>query len=356
MKIAAALVLLLGTFFLIGASARTSDAQVQTAFQEWMHTHGKSYHHYEFQFRWQIWRDNFFWIEEFNSKGNASHTVAMNQFGDLTADEFGKIYKGFVYEHDPSTKVPLLPTTHELFGVDIPDNFDWRTKGAVTHVKNQGQCGSCYSFSATGATEGAYFLANNKLVSLSEQNIVDCSHSFGNNGCNGGLMDNAFKYIIQNHGIDTEGSYPYTARVGQCKFSSHNVGAQLTSYADVPSGDEKALLAAASKQPVSVGIDASHSSFQFYSTGVYHEPQCSSRRLDHGVLVVGWGNLNGDDYWIVKNSWGETWGQKGYILMARNKNNNCGIATAASYPVAGKRAVTEPMHDQFLPQEPNTVS
>lgn len=147
-------------------------------------------------------------------------------------------------------------------------------------------------------------------------------------------MDNAFKYIKANGGIDTEESYPYTARDGTCKYNPGNVGATVTGFTDIPEGDEEALKqAVATVGPISIAIDASHFSFQFYHTGVYNEPSCSSSQLDHGVLAVGYGTYQGKDYWLVKNSWGPGWGLKGYIRMTRNKQNQCGIASSASYPL-----------------------
>jgi len=207
-----------------------------------------------------------------------------------------------------------------------------RAKGAVTGIKNQGQCGSCWAFSATGSTEGAWFLKNNKLVSLSEQQLVDCSGAYGNYGCDGGLMDSAFQYIIANKGIDTEDSYPYTAADGDCAFNPATVGATLASFKDITSQSETALQSAITARPVSVAIDASQSSFQFYSSGTYYEPSCSPTQLDHGVLAVGFDTDGG--FYIVKNSWGTDWGMSGYIQMSLGKNNNCGIATMSSYPVA----------------------
>jgi len=218
--------------------------------------------------------------------------------------------------------------------VGIPATWDWRDHGAVTQVKDQGQCGSCWSFSATGSTEGAYFLSTKKLISLSEQNLIDCSTDEGNDGCDGGLMDSAFQYIISNNGVDTEASYPYTATgPNTCEFNRANVGATISNYKDISQGDENALLSAVYVTPTSVAIDASHQSFQFYSGGVYNEPACSSTQLDHGVLAIGFGTESGSDYWLVKNSWGSSWGLSGYIKMSRNKNNQCGIATSASYPI-----------------------
>jgi len=185
--------------------------------------------------------------------------------------------------------------------------------------------------------EGAHALATGRLDGLSEQNLVDCSTAQGNMGCQGGLMDYAFEYVISNHGIDTERSYPYTATgPNQCRFRAADVGATMASYQDVPSGSEAALQErVANIGPISVAIDASHQSFQFYSGGVYYEPACSSSQLDHGVLSVGYGRDGNSDYWLVKNSWGASWGLAGYIMMARNRGNNCGIATDASFPCVG---------------------
>lgn len=193
-----------------------------------------------------------------------------------------------------------------------------------------------FLFLQTGALEGQHFRKTKKLVSLSEQNLVDCSTKYGNNGCNGGLMDNAFRYIKANGGIDTEQAYPYKAEDEKCHFARKAIGATDKGFVDIESENEDQLKAAvATVGPVSVAIDASHESFQLYSSGVYSDPECSSKELDHGVLVVGYGTdeQTGQDYWLVKNSWGPSWGMEGYIKMARNQENQCGVATQASYPL-----------------------
>ena len=256
----------------------------------------------------------------------------MNRFGDLENYEVVTILNGY------QTGTKNLSNSKAVFranpNIKVAATVDWREKGAVTGIKNQGQCGSCWSFSATGSLEGQHFLKKGQLVSLSEQNLVDCSTKYGNNGCGGGLMDNAFQYIKANGGIDTEASYPYKAHNEACRFEASDVGATDSGYVDVQQGNETALTQAiASVGPISVAIDASKTTFHYYKEGVYSDTLCSSTNLDHGVLAVGYGTLGGKDYYIVKNSWGTDWGMDGYILMSRNNQNNCGIATQASYPV-----------------------
>ncbi|XP_041356383.1 procathepsin L-like isoform X1 [Gigantopelta aegis] len=287
------------------------------------------------QKRRQIFEDNLAFIQKHNlqaDRGVHSYRVGINEYADMTNQEFVTTMNG--YRMRPEGQKSENPIYLKPSNVgDLPATVDWRTKGYVTEVKNQGSCGSCWAFSTTGSLEGQHFKKTGKLVSLSEQNLVDCSRKQGNMGCEGGLMDQAFTYIKVNHGIDTEISYPYEGINGKCRFKPADVGANDTGFVDVKSGSESDLQSAvATVGPVSVAIDASHISFQLYKSGVYHSFLCSSKKLDHGVLAVGYGTLSGKDYWLVKNSWGGTWGDKGYIMMSRNSKNNCGIATAASYP------------------------
>ncbi|XP_046841762.1 procathepsin L-like [Xenia sp. Carnegie-2017] len=308
-----------------------SDAEWET----WKKFHGKTYENpYVETYRKAIWQANLEHIKEHNN-GKAKFKLAMNQLGDLTPMEYRSLMLGAKHRRNSmkrSGSTFLAPTD-----VELPEFVDWRTKGYVTPVKNQGQCGSCWAFSTTGSLEGQHFKKTGNLVSLSEQNLVDCTEKYGNEGCKGGWMDNAFDYIKANGGIDTEATYPYYSRdLGYCYFRASGVGATVTGHVDITKFSEQDLqVAVATVGPVSVAIDAGHVSFQLYHGGVYYEPSCNSTKLglDHAVLVVGYGNYNGEDYWLVKNSWGESWGLNGYIMMARNQNNNCGIATAASYPL-----------------------
>jgi len=284
--------------------------------------------------RKSIFMKNLIFIREHNKKfanGEVTFEVGVNRFADMTNQEFRDAMNGLAV---PEGYIRKGEQFLEDESFEAPNTVDWRKKGAVTPIKDQGQCGSCWAFSSTGSLEGQTFLKTKKLISLSEQNLVDCSTDQGNEGCNGGLMDQAFEYIKENKGIDTEASYPYTAEDGSCKYKAKSKGATCTGYVDISSGSEKALQQAVAKVgPISVAIDASHDSFQLYKSGVYKEPQCSSEELDHGVLAVGYGTAKkGGDYWLVKNSWGTSWGMKGYIMMARNHRNMCGIATMASYP------------------------
>ncbi|XP_075551626.1 procathepsin L-like [Dermacentor variabilis] len=323
--------------FVAVTTAASSHEILRTQWEAFKATHKKSYQsNMEELLRFKIFSENTLLVARHNEKyarGLVSYKLGMNQFGDLLPHEFARMFNGYRGDRTAGRGSTFLPPANVNYS-SLPESMDWREKGAVTPVKNQGQCGSCWAFSTTGSLEGQHFLKTGVLVSLSEQNLVDCSETFGNHGCEGGLMDNAFQYIKANGGIDTEKSYPYEAEDGECRFKKQNVGATDTGFVDIEQGSEDDLKkAVATVGPVSVAIDASHSSFQLYSEGVYDETECSSEQLDHGVLVVGYGVEDGKKYWLVKNSWAESWGDNGYIKMSRDKDNQCGIASAASYPL-----------------------
>jgi len=316
--------------FVAAASAVSVTLNTDASFTAWKLQFGKNYlSAEESAARLAIFNANLAYINKHNARTDVTYTLGMNQFGDLTNAEYQRMYLR------PFNRTARATETFVAGNEVDPTEVDWRTQGYVTPIKDQGQCGSCWSFSSTGSIEGAHFKATGKLVSFSEQNLVDCSTTEGNQGCNGGLMDYAFTYVMKTKGLDTEESYPYTARDGKCAYNPANSGGTISSFKDVTAGSEAALqTAVATIGPISVAIDASHNSFQFYKTGVYNEVMCSSKNLDHGVLAVGYGVDAGKNYWLVKNSWGTTWGNKGYIYMTKDKKNQCGIATAASYPIA----------------------
>jgi hypothetical protein len=307
---------------LVACSAFT-DSEYQFLFTRWVEQWGKSYEHEGFFGAYNTFRVNLDYIVEHNSLNN-SYTLAMNKFGDLTSAQFGKTYCGFVARERNEEPV-------EFNGIPSAA-IDWIAKGAVTPVKDQGQCGSCWAFSATGAIEGAVQIKTSKLTSVAEQQLVDCAGSEGNQGCNGGLMDYAFQWVIKNNGIAGESDYPYTARDGSCKQKASV--STITAFKDVPSRNEAALLDAVNLGPVSIAVEADKSVFQFYHDGVLDNPACGTQ-LDHGILVTGYDTdaTVKKDFWNVKNSWGASWGKNGYIKLVRGKNQ-CGISLAASYVVA----------------------
>jgi len=288
-----------------------------------------------------------------NDLGIHTYRLGINKYATLTSQEFRREYNGFKRPKDSHLKSSNIRRLHTPASpyINLPTSVDWRTQGIVTPVKDQGQCGSCWAFSTTGALEGYHARATGKLVSLSEQQLVDCSKNWGTDGCDGGYMDDAFKYVHDNKGIVSEKAYPYVGKDAEaCKFSRKSgVASTCAGFVDIPEGNETALQeAVALHGPVSVAIDASQQSFQFYVSGVYSDANCSSEDLDHGVLAVGYGVVNDpvkgqQSYWIVKNSWSAAWGDKGYLKIARNKNNMCGISTSASYPIVKDKSIESPV-------------
>jgi C1A family cysteine protease len=277
-----------------------------------------------------IFEANVQYIIEENKKGH-DYYLGVNKFAAMTREEFKQML-GF---KKPSTEAPTLGV-HKYSGAALPDSVDWTTKGAVTDIKNQGQCGSCWAFSTTGSLEGRNAIAKGKLVAMSEQQLVDCDTESGDQGCNGGLMDNAFTYV-EKYGLCTEDSYKYTGKAGDCKAEKCTAALQpgeVTGFVDVDASED-ALAEAVAAGPVSVAVEAD-TIFQFYSGGVMGGP-CGAN-LDHGVLVVGYGEDSGTKYWKVKNSWGASWGEQGYLRMKKGKGGKgeCGILTGPpSYPQIG---------------------
>ncbi|XP_056141932.1 cathepsin S, ortholog2, tandem duplicate 1 [Lampris incognitus] len=329
--------MMLGSLLLVslwtGALAM-SESRLDLHWDMWKKTHKKTYNTEVEEFgRRELWERNLEMITLHNleaSMGLHTYQLSMNHLGDVSPEE--------ILQTLATLRVPAdLERAPSAFvgsaGAALPDSVDWREKGCVTSVKMQGSCGSCWAFSAVGALEGQLAKKTGKLVDLSPQNLVDCSDRYGNHGCNGGLMHQAFQYVIDNHGIDSDTAYPYRGVEQRCHYNPSYRAANCSRYSFLPQGSEQSLKEAlATIGPISVGIDAKQPKFAFFHSGVYDDPHCS-QEVNHGVLVVGYGTLNGQDYWLVKNSWGTPFGDHGYVRMSRNKKNQCGIALYGTYPI-----------------------
>lgn len=306
------------------------DKHVDSMFDNYRKTYNKNYEtDREHAQRKTNFRHNLRFI---NSKNRAAVTykLAVNQFADLSDDEM-RMRRGRLHSTGFNGGMPF--NINDYKGMDIPDSFDWRLLGAVTPVKDQAVCGSCWSFGTTGTVEGAYFLKTGQQERFSQQELIDCSWGEGNNGCDGGEDFRSYQWIMK-HGLATEDAYgSYMAIDGYCKVKTVDPTAKIVGYVNVTSGSADALKAAiVAHGPVSVGIDASHRTLSFYSHGVYYDKDCGNtpEALDHAVLAVGYGVLNGEPYWLIKNSWSTYWGNDGYVLMSQ-RDNNCGVTTAATY-------------------------
>ncbi|KAJ0970449.1 hypothetical protein J5N97_023326 [Dioscorea zingiberensis] len=331
---------LVALFMIIGVSAARSigDDLMSVKHEQWMTKHGRVYKDSaEKDLRFKIFKQNVEYIESVNNAGNRTYKLGTNQFTDLTNEEFKATHNGFM----PSKSAALQkPTGGFRYGdvTDIPESLDWRTEGSVlTPIKNQRECGCCWAFSAVAAVEAITAITTGQLVSLSEQELVDCDTN-ENKGCGGGNMDNAFKFIVGNGGLTTEENYPYTASdQGTCNSQEFSNVVTISGYEDVPANSESSLLKAVANQPVSVAIEGYGFDFRHYSSGVF-TGYCGTQ-LTHAVAVVGYGTASdtGTEYWLVRNSWGRSWGENGYMRIQRDVDaaeGLCGIAMKASYPLA----------------------
>lgn len=308
--------------------------------------------------RRSMWEENLIGVKQHNAqadRGIFTFRLGMNAYGDMSPTLFREKMLGVqsnknmmsnganrlwtIFDWSVVLDISMLDhwrlrsTLPTEYSVTLPDHVNWRIEGYVTPVRDQGSCGACWAFATIGSLEGQLFKKTGKLKSLSVQNLVDCSSE--NEGCNGGHMIRAFQYILYNNGVNTEATYPYTAKNEVCKFNPADIGATITSMIPILSKNDTDLQhALATVGPISVAIDASTWMFQLYSSGVYQDTQCGqeTHKLNHAVLVVGYGSENGYNYWLVKNSWGVSWGEQGYAKMSRDIKNICGISTDAVYP------------------------
>ena len=306
--------------------------QDNVAFANYLAKYGKSYGtKEEFQFRYEQYQKNMAKVAQYNGQNGNTFRLGINKFTDYTPEEY-KVLLGY----KPQSKPMTLEASY-LSEENTPASIDWREKGAVTPVKDQGQCGSCWAFSATGALEGHYQISNNKLISISEQQLVDCSHD-GNNGCNGGEMYLAFDYASKNK-MELESDYVYHAKDEKCSYEASKGKMEADHFQRVPKNSPAQLKAALANGPVSVAIEADNEVFQAYDGGILNSKECGTN-LDHGVLAVGFGHdeATNQDYFIVKNSWGQYWGDHGFIKIAAVDGEGiCGIQMDAVYPIVKKQ-------------------
>lgn len=331
----------LGTMASQATSRSLYEASIAEKHEQWMEKYGRIYSDSaEKERRFAIFKKNVEFVEKSNNEGNKAYKLSINKFSDMTNEEFIRYHTGY--------KIPTSSSSissenksfryQSLAATEVPTSMDWREKGAVTRIRDQGRCGSCWAFTAVAVVEGLNQIKTGQLIPLSEQQLVDCNSD--NNGCNGGNEVNAFKYIIQNGGIASEENYPYQSMYNgeyMCDTNKESeYAAQITGFEVVPSKSENDLLKAVSMQPVSVSIEGSGLAFRHYSSGVF-TGDCGTN-LHHAVTAIGYGTTeNGIDYWLMKNSWGQNWGEGGYMKILRNVDapeGKCGLAIRASYPTA----------------------
>nr|XP_023027467.1 cathepsin L-like proteinase [Leptinotarsa decemlineata] len=280
----------------------------------------------EEKFRFNIFQEKLREIKSHNEKykkREVSYFLRVNQFSDLTTEEFAKMLNRNL-ANKPNFQA--IRSTKEIDdNLTVPEFMNWVQKGAVLEVKDQGHCQSCWAFSTTGSIEGQNIIRHNKRLALSEQQLVDCSRE--NNGCKGGLMGDAFNYVQEN-GLASESAYPYTGVQRECKKAVSSVN--IKGFTLIEGGEDSLQKAVGTIGPISVAVEATL--WQSYGGGVFDNPNCTGFNLNHGTLSVGYGIANEKEYWLIKNSWGVSWGEEGYIRLVRNKYSQCGIDTYATYP------------------------
>lgn len=325
-------VLVLALLAVVVVSATRTLQDDERLFADFKQTYGRKYMPSDEAHKFACFRENLNLIDQRNVAGKGQEHHGVNQFTDLCPKEFAQYYLGYK-RNATRAQVPDMFTPEQVVGAC--QQVDWRTKGVVTPIKNQGQCGSCWSFSATGNMEGQWALAGNSLASLSEEELVQCSSSAGNQGCNGGLMDQAFDWVVQNGGITSESNYPYTSGggvTGTCKNAKlKQYTAHVSGHKDLPTSESQMAAWMCTGGPLSIGVDAA--SWQTYSGGILST--CQGTQMDHGVLIVGFNLANSPPYWIVKNSWGTSWGENGYIRVEYG-TDQCGINQDPCTSIAGK--------------------
>lgn len=305
-------------------------------FEEWMSRHGRDYKDVsEKAKRLKIFLENLQFVGEFNGAANRTYKVGLNKFSDLTNEEFVAAYTGYKLPSSTTRNSSQVNSFKYQGSNSIPESIDWVKKGAVNPIKDQRRCGSCWSFSVVAAVEAITQITTGVLPNLSEQQLIDCATD-GNQGCEGGWMDNGFEYIINNNGISSQANYPYVGVDGTCDAQASSVAeAKISDHTDVPSNEDD-MLKAVAMQPVSAALDASGDVFKNYAGGVFTGP-CEAN-LNHAVTVVGYGtDTDGTKYWLIRNSWDVSWGESGYMRLQRDsgvEGGLCGVASKVSYPVA----------------------
>jgi C1A family cysteine protease len=316
-----------GYLFYKSQSPKTSAVQesaLRNVYNQWKLSYKINVGAAENDYRFKVFSTNYNRIIGHNMKLGKSYKLGLNAFTHLTQEEFTATHLGFKVPKNLRRNTTSLPTSN------LKASVDWRAQ--LNAIKDQGQCGSCWAFSAVGALEGVHSIKKGNLYNLAEQELVDCSGSYGNEGCNGGLMDYAFQYVIDNKGLAAQNDYPYTAADGDCQTVTARSG-PVTSFVDVTPNSADALKAAINQHPISVAIEADTFTFQAYTSGVINDDSCGTQ-LDHGVVAVGYDDAANPPYYLVRNSWGTSWGDAGHVKIGiQDGAGICGIQQMASYPV-----------------------